>query len=348
VPDPHPHRTGTLFALAGGAAFGVSTPLTQRYGAGLGPFTVGGLLYLGAAIFSAARLEPPREGRVRRENMPRIAAAALAGAFFAPVCLAFGLSKATGTGAALMLNLEVVFTVLLAAVFLREELGPRLLTGVGAMLGGSAVLVFSAEATGSSTTLGLVAIALATFGWAVDNVTLRALAELDPRHVVLWKAGIGAFLSFAVALALHEPLPAARVTLLLVACGTIGYGLSLRCYLLALRRIGSARTAAMFSSAPFAGALAAWLLGQGDLGVATLVAGLLFAAGAYLQAGEHHGHVHTHDAVEHEHSHRHDDGHHDHAHEPPVTGEHSHPHRHEATTHDHEHATDAHHAHRHS
>jgi drug/metabolite transporter (DMT)-like permease len=347
VADTHPHRTGTLFALAGGAAFGVSTPLTQRYGAGLGPFTVGGLLYLGAALLSAARLTPPGENRVRRVHLPRVTAAALAGAFFAPVCLAFGLSKATGTGAALMLNLEVVFTVLLAAVFLREELGARLLVGVAAMLGGSAVLVFGAATAGASTTLGLVAIALATFGWAVDNVTLRALAELDPRHVVLWKAAIGSLLSFAVALVLREPLPAVRATLLLLACGTIGYGLSLRFYLLALRRIGSARTAAMFSSAPFAGALAAWLLGQGDLGLGTLVAGLFFGLGAYLQAGEKHGHIHTHVAVDHEHSHRHDDGHHDHIHDPPVSGEHSHRHRHEATTHDHEHATDAHHAHRH-
>jgi len=343
-----PFRAGALLAIAASLAFGATAPLVQRFGLGLGPFTIGGLLYFGAVLPSLVPARGSSGPAPRLADLPRIGVAALAGAFVAPACLAFGLARASGTAASLMLNLEAVFTALLAWLVVREPIGKRVWLGLAVMATGSVVLVLGNGLSGQATLVGLLAVAAATLAWAIDNVTLRPLAELDSGRVVLLKAGLGTVLSLATALARHEPLPSATPALWLVLSGATGYGLSLRLYLLAQRRIGAARTGSLFALAPFIGAVVAALLGQGALGPSSLLAAALFGLWAFLHAAEQHEHSHRHEATEHEHTHRHDDGHHDHVHDPPVVGEHSHRHRHEPVTHEHPHAPDVHHTHRHS
>ncbi|HVV85044.1 MAG TPA: DMT family transporter, partial [Kofleriaceae bacterium] len=161
------------------------------------------------------------------------------------------------------------------------------------------------------------------------------------------KGALGAALTTAIALARGEPLPGATAALALLACGATGYGLSLRLYLLAQRRIGAGRTGSVFALAPFVGAALAYALGDRPAGAWTLAATALFVAGVLLHVTERHGHPHAHAAVDHDHVHRHDDGHHLHRHDPPVAGEHAHPHHHDPLEHTHEHAPDLHHEHDH-
>ncbi len=340
-----PFLLGTVLALAAAAAFGLSAPLVQRFGRGLGPFVTAGLLYSGAVLVSVGpRAE--RDAAVRARHWPRLALAAFFGAFVAPASLAFALQRASGTDVSLLLNLEVAFTALLAALLLREHLGRRVALAMAVMSAGAVLLVQKAGA-GTSSLLGLAAVGVATLAWAIDNVTLRPLADSSPSAVVLRKALLGALASFAVATLRRESTPTLFAAAALLACGALGTGLSLRLYLLAQRKIGAARTASLFSLAPFVGALAAWGMGQGSLGFYTLLAAGCFALGAYLHLTEQHEHEHTHEALLHEHAHRHDDGHHQHTHEPPVTGTHSHVHAHERVTHRHPHTPDLHHKHRH-
>jgi hypothetical protein len=126
------------------------------------------------------------------------------------------------------------------------------------------------------------------------------------------------------------------------------YGLSLVLFVVALRHLGTARTSAYFSVAPFVGALIALpLLGE-PLTLRLLSAGALMALGVWLHLTESHDHPHTHEVLEHEHAHEHD-LHHQHRHEVPVAAEvrHTHRHRHAALTHQHQHFPDAHHRHDH-
>jgi drug/metabolite transporter (DMT)-like permease len=336
-----------MLALGAAAAFGLTAPLVQRFGRDVGPFTTAGLLYVGAALACAIRRSASGEAAVQTRHLPRIAVAAVAGAFMAPVCLAFGLQRASGTAASLMLNLEAVFTVVLAAAVLREHVSSRAAIAILSMLAGGVSVVIGDGLEGSGTWVGLAAVGLATLGWAVDNVVLRPLADLDPVGVVFRKAVFGLLLSLGAARAWGEPLPSTMALGVLVACGATGYGLSLRLYLRAQRRVGAGRTGSMFGIAPFLSGAVAWGLGQGDLGIATALGAACFGIGAYLHATERHEHLHVHEALEHDHAHRHDDGHHEHQHEPPVLGQHSHRHRHEAVGHRHAHAPDIHHAHRH-
>ncbi|HEY0482652.1 MAG TPA: EamA family transporter, partial [Kofleriaceae bacterium] len=304
---------------------------------------------LGAALTALVVLVGVRRGEaaVRRSDVPRLIAIAVAGGAIAPSLLAWGLQRAGAAVGALLLNLEAVFTVLLARALFAEPIGRRVAIAVACMVAGGAALAFDSSAGGGFGMLGVLALAGATAAWALDNAWTRPLAERDPFQVILAKAALGASLTAAVALVRGEPWPPIGHAAVLVACGATGYGASLYLYLLAQRRIGAGRTGSVFALAPFIGAALAWALGAGHAGWFAVAATGLFVLGVYLHASERHGHRHTHEPTDHEHMHRHDDGHHTHAHEPPVAGEHSHRHRHDHVEHDHDHAPDVHHVHRH-
>jgi drug/metabolite transporter (DMT)-like permease len=341
-----PAAIGGALALASAMAFGATTPLVQRFARGAGPFTAAALLYAGAACVSAL---PRRsdDAPLRGKDAGRVAAVALLGAVAAPMALVWGLQHTSGVTASLLLNLEALFTVLLARLVWREPIGARAGVAVLSMVAGGALLVVEGGASSIAAGWGALAVVGATLAWAGDSVVGRPLADRDPTRVVLAKGALGAALSFVLARALGEPGAPLGAAGGLIACGAVGYGVSLRLYLRAQRVVGAARTASVFAAAPFVGAAIAWAMGERAGGAATLAAGALCAAGVWLHLTERHEHAHAHEALEHEHAHRHDDGHHDHHHDIAPAGEHSHPHRHDAVTHTHPHAPDLHHRHGH-
>jgi len=343
-----PALRGGLIALVAAVLFGVSTPLVQRFGVGIGSFTTAALLYAGAALIGALLRRPiEREARVHRSDAPRLALMALFGAVVGPVALAWGLQRTSGASASLMLTLEAVFTAGLARLWYHETLDRRVILAMALLtLGGMALVLDRAEG-GMSQMLGLLAVMVSTAAWGVDNTLSRAVADRDPGQVVMFKGAIGAIATTLLALVVGELVPGLWPALALLAVGATGYGLSLRFYLLAQRAFGAARTGSVFAFAPFVGALFAFVLGERSGSAWMLAGAVLMAAGIVLHLAERHAHEHAHDEVEHEHAHSHDDGHHMHSHDLLPVGKHSHLHRHEATRHSHAHVPDEQHAHRH-
>jgi len=346
-PTP-PALRGGLFALLAAGLFGLSTPLVQSFGRGLGPFTTAALLYAGAAFVAWALRRPPsQEARVQRSDLPRLVAMAGMGAVVGPVALAWGLQRTSGSSASLMLTLEAVFTAVLAWRWYGETLDRRVVLAVVLMLAGGVALVLEQGLAGQVQLLGLLAVMLATVAWGVDNTLSRGVADRDPGQVVLVKASLGTAATLAMAWAFGEPLPDGLTMAALLGIGASGYGLSLRFYLLAQRAFGAARTGSVFAFAPFIGALGAFALGDRSATWLMALAGLLLIAGVVLHLAERHAHEHTHEPLAHEHAHSHDDGHHTHTHDRATVGPHSHWHRHEPVRHSHAHVPDAHHQHRH-
>lgn len=343
-----PAVRGGLLALLAAGLFGVSTPLVQHFGKGLGAFTTAALLYAGAAVvglFSRQRIE--REARLVRSDVPRLLSMAAFGAVLGPVALAWGLQHTSGTSASLMLTLEALFTAILARLMYQETMDRRVWAAMLLLLAGGVALVLDQGRSGGAQLWGLLAVLVATAAWGADNTLSRALAERDPGQVVLGKAAIGASATALLALVFHEPLPSAATALVLFAVGASGYGLSLRFYLLAQRAFGAARTGSVFAFAPFIGAGFAMALGDCSGSWVMALGGALMLLGVALHLLESHGHEHVHPPMQHEHAHRHDDGHHDHVHDPLPVGSHSHAHVHEPTRHAHAHVPDAHHRHEH-
>lgn len=306
------------------------------------------LLYAGASLVGAIT-RSASEARVTRAELPRVALVAIFGALIAPVLLAWGLGRTSGTPASLMLNLEALFTIALARALYREHIGRRV--GIAALLLLAAGVLLIADrarlADFSASALGLLAVAGASLAWAFDNAFAKPLSELDPSAIVFSKGAIGAVLSLGLTFAFRDRWPSPTSMIALVIVGGVGYGASLRLYLKAQREIGAGRTASVFASGPFWGAGLALVLGEPG-SVLTLLAAVVMILALVLHLTEKHAHAHVHEPVEHEHAHRHDDGHHDdHAHDPMPEGEHTHRHRHERKVHDHPHVPDLHHMHGH-
>jgi hypothetical protein len=144
---------------------------------------------------------------------------------------------------------------------------------------------------------------------------------------------------------LGDELPPAGIATLAAILGFFVIGVSLVLFVLALRYLGTARTCAYFSLAPFIGALIALGLGE-PLTFKLAFAALLMGLGLWLHLTERHEHEHLHEAFAHEHRHVHDD-HHQHDHDGRVTEPHSHWHEHRPMRHKHPHYPDLHHRHGH-
>jgi drug/metabolite transporter (DMT)-like permease len=348
--NPHatPALRGALLASLAAALFGISAPLVQRLGSGLGAFSTAALLYAGAALVGlVSRQGASREAQLRREDSPRLLLMAGFGAVIGPVALAWGLQRTSGTSASLMLTLEALFTAVLARWLYGESMDRRVWLAMLLLLAGGMLLVIDQGVQGGMQTLGLLAVLLATVAWGIDNSLSRGLAECDPSQVVMLKALLGAGVSAGLAGLSQEALPTLAAAAGLLAVGATGYGLSLRFYLLAQRSFGAARTGSVFALAPFIGAALAFALGERCGSWLLPLGGLLMLVGVALHLAEQHAHEHAHEALWHEHAHRHDDGHHEHTHTDLPAGSHSHAHHHPPLQHSHPHAPDVHHQHRH-
>lgn len=343
-----PALRGGLLALLAATLFGISTPLVQQLGVGLGAFSTAALLYGGAAVVGALTRRPrEQEARLQRADVPRLTAMAMFGAAIGPVALAWGLQRTSGASASLMLTLEALFTAVLAWRLYGETMDRRVWLAMLLLLAGGMALVLDQGLIGGVQLMGLLAVMVATASWGIDNTLSRELADRDPSQVVMGKAAIGTTFTAALAWFNGEPMPGVFAAIGLLAVGATGYGLSLRFYLLAQRAFGAARTGSVFAFAPFIGAFLAFTMGDISTGVLMAVGGLLMLSGVVLHLVESHGHEHVHAPTEHEHAHNHNDGHHNHLHDPMPAGPHSHAHSHEPLRHSHAHVPDAHHQHAH-
>jgi drug/metabolite transporter (DMT)-like permease len=343
---------GVACAILSAVLFGASTPFAKLLlGAGAGPWLLAGLLYLGsglglAVVQAGGRLRGAarKEASLKPADLPWLALVVLFGGIAGPLLLMIGLSSTPASSASLLLNLEGLATMAIAWTVFRENLDRRLLIGAGAILAGGILLSWQ----GGPAVLGpgALAIAGACLAWGIDNNLTRKLSAADPQQIAMIKGLAAGTINLILAAAAGARLPSGIGLVEAGLIGFLGYGVSLVLFVLGLRHLGAARTAAYFSTAPFVGAILSVLMFGDELTWRLLAAGLLMATGVCLHLMEAHGHEHTHEAMEHEHGHVHD-AHHRHAHGPgdPPGEPHSHWHRHEVMTHSHAHYPDLHHRH---
>ncbi|KAF0223259.1 MAG: hypothetical protein FD176_2078 [Rhodospirillaceae bacterium] len=339
-------RQGILAALAAAILFGASTPFAKMLLGAVDPWLLAGLLYLGSGLgLSALRLALPGErARLAPGEWTWLVGAILAGGVAGPVLLMVGLTGATASTTSLLLNAEGVFTALLAWLAFKENADRRIVLGMLAIVAGAVVLSWPGGAVEPS--WPAVAVLGACLCWAVDNNLTRKVSLADPLQISAVKGLSAGATNIALAFLLGAAPPDGSAIVLAGLLGFLGYGLSLACFVVALRELGTARTGAYFSTAPFVGAMIAVALLGEPVTVQLAVAALLMGIGVWLHLSEHHEHEHRHTRLEHEHTHEHDD-HHRHDHHDLPTGAHVHWHRHQPLRHKHSHYPDGHHRHGH-
>jgi drug/metabolite transporter (DMT)-like permease len=341
---------GVPLALGSAALFGATPPLSKLLLDTVNPFMLAGLLYLGAGVglglYSLIRGQTSgnQEASLTAKDIPWLALAIGMGGVIGPVLLMFGLTLTTASNSSLLLNLEGLATMAIAWLIYHENVDRRLLFGALAILAGAVLL--SWEGQGVAFNAGALLVAGACVAWGLDNNFTRKISATDPVTIAMLKGLVAGTVNLGLGFFAGASLPAMSVVSAAGVVGFFGIGVSLVMFILALRHLGTARTGAYYSLAPFIGALLSIVALGEPLTIQLLVAGALMGIGLWLHLSERHEHEHEHDVLEHEHSHSHDE-HHKHGHDGPVTEPHSHWHRHERMRHKHPHYPDLHHRHSH-
>ena len=348
------NRAAILYALISAALFGASTPIAKLLVHSIHPAVLAGLLYCGAGIGVAALrrclpaiLPGGPEVALSRAELPWLTAAIATGGIAGPLLLMAGLARTDAATASLFLTLEGAATALMAWFIFGENFDRRIALGMACILAGAGILSWSGAPTLASLA-GPLLIAAACLAWGLDNNLTRKVSLADPLQIVELKGLIAGPFNLALGLSVGGALPGVSEAIIAGVVGFFGYGVSLALFVLALRHIGTARTGAYFSTAPFLGSAVAVLALGEPVTTQLVAAGCLMAVGVWLHLTEIHDHEHVHAPLVHAHPHIHDE-HHQHAHstiDPP--GEpHTHLHEHGRLRHSHPHAPDMHHAHRH-
>jgi drug/metabolite transporter (DMT)-like permease len=346
-------NAGIAYALLGAVLFGASTPIAKLLVGEIGPVMLAGLLYsgsgLGLGLWIVLRqwIRPALERPgLTPADYKWLAGAVVVGGVIGPVLLMLALSAASASTVSLLLNLEAVFTALLAWFVFRENFDRSVMLGMLLIVCGGLLLGWPRG--GISASLSALAVAGACLCWAIDNNLTRKISNGDAVQIAGIKGLAAGAVNLCIAAALGAARPAPDSALAAALVGLLGYGVSLALFVVALRLLGAARTGAYFATAPFVGAAVAFaLLGEAPDTVFWL-ASVLIAVGVVLHLSERHRHLHHHEAHAHAHSHTHDE-HHRHEHDLAWDGvePHSHAHDHVPIVHSHDHYPDTHHRHRH-
>jgi drug/metabolite transporter (DMT)-like permease len=348
----HAMPRGVLASLAAALLFGAGTPLAKLLLAQATPWLLAALLYLGSGVGLALlrRLRRAPAVSLAHGDFKWLAGAVLAGGMVGPVLLMLGLAAMPAAPASLLLNAEAVFTALLAWFVFKENVDRRIALGMLAIVAGGVLLAWPGQLDWPGWTPSLCVIG-ACVAWAIDNNLTRKVALADAAWIAMVKGLAAGTTNLVLALALGAQWPAWTIVLAASAVGFASYGASLALFVVGLRELGTARTGAYFSVAPFFGAVLAIVLLGEPATWPLIAAGGLMAIGVALHLSERHEHRHAHRPMEHTHEHLHsaDDPHHEHAHDAPVPPgtQHSHPHRHQPLVHSHPHFPEAHHRHEH-
>jgi drug/metabolite transporter (DMT)-like permease len=355
--DHQPSETrwqGPAYALLSACLFGASTPFAKILLGRLDPLLLAGLLYLGSGVglstwFVLRRLfgdKRSREAGLRISDIPWLASAIFSGGIVGPILLLIGLRLTPASSASLLLNLEGVFTATLAWFVFKENFDQRIALGMAAIATGGVLLSWAGRPE-VGIPWGPLAIGGACLAWAIDNNLTRNVSSGDPIQIAAAKGFIAGTVNLIIALAVGTALPGSTAIAEAGFLGFLSYGVSLAFFVLALRYMGTARTGAYFSTAPFVGALLSIVILRDSITIYFVSSAALMLLGIWLHLSERHEHEHLHEAIEHDHSHGHDE-HHRHHHEPELLAQiHSHKHRHEGLTHSHPHYPDIHHRHEH-
>lgn len=349
-------NNGYFYAIFSAVLFGASTPVAKLLLGKIDPWLLAGLFYFGSGVGIAIILmvkhilsnKKITETSLKKSDWKWLAAATISGGIIGPVLLMSGLVTAGAANASLLLILEGVFTAVIAWIIFKEHTDKKLIFGVFLIVVGSVLLSFKSGNNPVSIKSFLL-ISAACLAWAIDNNLTRNISSANPLHIVAIKSTIAGITNIILAITIGTVIPIHFSMMVISAfVGFIGYGLSLILFVLALRYIGTARTGAYFSLAPFIGAVCAILFLHEPLTWQITVAGLLMGAGVWFHITEYHEHEHEHEALTHDHKHIHDE-HHQHENSPDdQPGEpHSHRHTHAILKHTHFHYPDIHHRHRH-
>lgn len=337
--------------LAAACLFGAAAPASKLLLDGVHPQALAGLLYIGAAIGVVPLLAVERSFRMPwradRRTVLLLAGAVALGGVMGPWLLLLGLRASKAGSVSLLLNLELVATVLLGRFVFREHVSARAWIGAGGTLSAACMLALGEGSSGAAAAL---LVGAATLCWGFDNHFTALIDGITPAQTTFWKGIVAGLFNLIAGSVVFHGLERGSAAWIAILVGAFSYGISITLYIVAAQGLGASRSQMVFSTAPFFGLAFSGLLLRESITGCQAGAAVVVGVSLAVLFSERHAHLHHHGSMFHHHWHRHDDGHHVHDHDDGhdhVTGTlgHAHSHGHQSVVHEHAHWPDLHHRH---
>lgn len=278
-------RFGYFAAILSALCFGSVTTLAKPTLNTINPLVLTCIVYLVSAI----TLTPATIGKkttFQRKDFLRVLVVSIAGAVIAPLLFFYGLHLTSASNTAVLSNVEIVFTVVIAILFFKEKINRVGYLGLSMVTIGAMVVTSTPELTGSFTTLdiGSLMVIGASLFWAIDNNVSKVITKrVDVLKIAQFKSGIGGTVLLGVVFATGIPIlvPLNEIPFILLL-GSVGFALSLFLFLKSLHIIGVVKTIVIFATSSVFGLIFAILFLHEQISTFQIVAICVMITGIYL------------------------------------------------------------------
>ena len=285
--NKHKKVTAISFAVLAAAFYAVNMPFSKLLLESVGATMLAGLLYIGAGIcisvvYFIRKGKIPAEKKIGRGDIPYAVAMILLD-IAAPILLMLGLKSASAANASLLNNFEIVATTVIAFLFFKEAVSPRLWTAIGLITLSSIILSFE-DMSSFVFSWGSLLVLAATVCWGMENNCTRKISDKSAYEIVMLKGLFSGFGSVIIAFMVGEKPPQLKYILFALLLGFVAYGLSITFYVTAQNTLGAAKTSAYYAVAPFMGALLSAVFLRERITVQYLIALAVMLVGSSLAA----------------------------------------------------------------
>lgn len=288
------NKKGIAIALLAAVCYSISSPLSKLILNYLSPTLMAGFLYLGAGVCMLFiflfrmifKKKIKKEKKLTKKDLPYVIGMVVLD-IAAPILMMFGLSTTSAANASLLNNFEIVMTSLIALLFFKEKISPRLWLGIGAITISCVILTFeSYEALNFN--LGSILILLAALCWGAENNCTKKISSSDPLEIVLIKGLCSGTGSIIIGLCIGERIELVNIWAIFATLGVglIAYGLSIFLYIYAQRFIGAATTSAYYAINPFIAAIFSLIIFFEIPNWQFVLAIIIMAIGAWLASSD--------------------------------------------------------------
>jgi drug/metabolite transporter (DMT)-like permease len=294
------HHWGYLGAITSALLFGISSTFNKIALENVSPLIVAGMIYfIGGVVLFALRFSPfnkwilklletptQTEEKITKSDYKTLAFVILCGSIMAPLLLMYGLNQTTAVNTSLLLNAEVLFTIIIAFTFWRERGSLKDYLAICVILVGVLFLTTNGQLqniTFTGTAGNLLIIGACLF-WGIDNNLSKKLGKKrDLLLVTGLKCLIGgtALLMLALIIGMPTFFPLNALPYVL-SVGAFSIALSILFFTFALREIGAMRTGVVYSTSALFGAVLAFLILGEAFTIIQLFAGLIMLFGIFL------------------------------------------------------------------
>jgi drug/metabolite transporter (DMT)-like permease len=231
----------------------------------------------------------------KKKNYFLLLLTSLCGAVIAPTLFFSGLSNTSASDSSILINGEVLFSILLAIVFFNEKLIRREIVALVLVLVGIVILTTNMQFLSSSSStsyhfielnIGNILIVGSTLFWALDNNISKIISKTIhiPKIIVL-KSLIGGLLLFILTVTIFGIEQFNDVDTIhipyLVFAGSMGFGASLFFFLNSLKRIGTIKTILLFSTSSIFGMIFAKIFLNETITIYQIIAVVVILLGCY-------------------------------------------------------------------